>query len=630
MTTIDTANDVWDSLAKPERNGRGQYLIPHPDAKPGDKPKALTRATTYIKATQDMNGLIGWEKRMVALGIAARPDLYARLASIDPDDKATINAIVDDAKEAAQASKGANLGTALHEWTDAVDAGRDVTVPAPWDADIAAYRAEMARCGVEVVPGMIERTVALFDLGVAGTFDRLVTAPGHELPLVADLKTGNVAYAWGEIAMQLALYAHAETIYDWGRREHVAMPAVDRTKALVMHLPVGQAECTLYLLDIVDGWEMVQVAGRVRRYRRECKKAASVLEPPDALAEALEATTSEGGEGVEGVDDGVVAGAEPTATQSAATAVAPGSAPPPTESHAEGVVAERIEHLRRRVETLATIDGAMDRLGACWPTGVPTFRQHREDGATFEPWMLDDLAAIVADVEASVEAPFPPDRDPGGPLLPNDPRIADLRARVQGLPADLRDWVGTELEAQGVPQLSGGKATVGHLDTAADIIGKAERQVQTLWEKATLSLAQLAESVPGVDFSYLADLAGAKVEDGAIVTATLTKIGVQILDDLADATVDHDHGPNGDAPGAPAAWLLEDAARLSPTANALDRLVDLYGGKRPLLTAAKTAADLLGIDRPSKSDDVLNDVRLVACLAMRPGDVLATDTPSAA
>lgn len=604
--TIDAANDVWDSLAKPERNGRGQYLIPHPDAAPGDKPKALTRATTYIKATQDMNGLIGWEKRMVALGIAARPDLYARLSSIDPDDKATINAIVDDAKEAAQASKGANLGTALHEWTDAVDAGRDVTVPAPWDADIAAYRAEMARCGVEVVPGMIERTVALFDLGVAGTFDRLVTVPGHELPLVADLKTGNVAYAWGEIAMQLALYAHAETIYDWGGRCHVAMPAVDRTKALVMHLPVGQAECTLYLLDIVDGWEMVQVAGRVRRYRRECKKAASVLEPPDALAEALEATTSEGGEGVTDAGTEDTGAVEPTAT-----AMAPGSAPPPTESHAEGVVAERIEHLRRRVETLATIDGAMDRLGACWPTGVPTFRQHREDGTPFEPWMLDDLAAIVADVEASVEAPFPPDRDPGGPLLPNDPRIADLRARVQALPADLRDWVGTELGAQGVPQLSGGKATVGHLDTAADIIGKAEMGADVRASQAIAHLATLPDSVTG---EWVAAQIGCPVDgDGALLTHLLTDVQLEHLGDLADATM----------PEAGPLLVAGDQGDLVPAPGALDALVERFGSKSALLAEARRLAKALEIDAPKASTDAVASIPLVARLAV-------TDTPSAA
>lgn len=119
-------------------------------------------------------------------------------------------------------------------------------------------------------------------LGVAGTFDRLVTHDGTLM--VADLKTGrDVTYGMGEIAIQLALYANAATIYDAATGEHEPMPEVSKTTALVFHLPVGEGECKIYEVDIAAGWEMAQVCGTVRdwRKRKDLGKviAAASVEP---------------------------------------------------------------------------------------------------------------------------------------------------------------------------------------------------------------------------------------------------------------------------------------------------------------------------------------------------------------
>jgi hypothetical protein len=46
------------------------------------------------------------------------------------------------------------------------------------------------------------------------------------------------------------------------------MPEVDQSEALVMHLPVGEARCDLYMVDIAAGWEMASVCGTVRDWRK--------------------------------------------------------------------------------------------------------------------------------------------------------------------------------------------------------------------------------------------------------------------------------------------------------------------------------------------------------------------------
>jgi hypothetical protein len=42
---------------------------------------------------------------------------------------------------------------------------------------------------------------------------------------------------------------------------------VNQEQALVIHLPAGEGRCTLYLGDIVAGWEMALLCGAVRAWR---------------------------------------------------------------------------------------------------------------------------------------------------------------------------------------------------------------------------------------------------------------------------------------------------------------------------------------------------------------------------
>jgi hypothetical protein len=274
---------------EPERDRYGRYRITDPVT--GEE-RSWVRATTWAKTVSDLHALHGWEKRMVALGFAQRPDLVLRVAAVaDPDSsagKTELDRLIDRAREHAKAGARANLGTALHAFAESLDLGRPLPqIPPPFDRDIAAYRKAMA--AVEVSRNYIERICVIRDLGVAGTMDRVVRFThgpgGKRLPLIGDIKTSaDLKHSWNEIAIQLALYAHADTIYDPITREHHPMLEVNQEQALVVHLPAGEGRCTLHLVDIAAGWEMARLCGAVRawRDRKDLAQVLAQVEPEGA------------------------------------------------------------------------------------------------------------------------------------------------------------------------------------------------------------------------------------------------------------------------------------------------------------------------------------------------------------
>jgi hypothetical protein len=245
-------------------NQWGQYLIV---PQGGKKPEAHTRVTTFAATLDDRYGLERWGLRMAAIGFTKRPDLLAGVAAARPDDKTAVDKLVAAAKEAAAASASATTGTALHGMCERTDLGEEITFPAPWDADVAAYRAALDAAGIVILPGMIERYVVLPDLKLGGKLDRIVSF--GSTPKIADLKTGaTLDYSWGTIAVQLACYANAATLYNGKTQKHTPMPDVDKDVALVIHLPAGQGQCTLWCVDIAAGWQAATHATWVRGWRK--------------------------------------------------------------------------------------------------------------------------------------------------------------------------------------------------------------------------------------------------------------------------------------------------------------------------------------------------------------------------
>jgi len=270
------------------------------------KTMAYTRATTFAKSISDTYVLSQWSQRMVAKGLALRPDLFALAAAHPLDDRDELNKVCEAAKDAAGAKARASLGTALHAFTEQTDKGLNPNVPAQWSPEVAAYSRLVADTGLTFVPGLIERIVIVPAFGVAGTFDRigLVTqeiridltpagAPdGAERivvlkvgdHVVVDLKTGrDLTYGWAEIAIQLGIYSHGAAMWRKGTKHFDRMPAnLRQDVALVIHLPIREdpkqeARAELYGVDIGQGWDAAELCHQVRTWRKTRNLAAPVM-----------------------------------------------------------------------------------------------------------------------------------------------------------------------------------------------------------------------------------------------------------------------------------------------------------------------------------------------------------------
>lgn len=248
MTTGEI--DAFLGATDVPRDRWGRPMILTPDG----KRKAYTRCTTYVGCLEDTYNLTKWQMRMVATGLSMREDLALSVAA-HLDDKSELDKICEAAKEAAASSSSATKGTALHKLCERLDRGEDVQIPTVAKKDIAAYKA--ATAGIRW--SHIERITVHDELQVAGTPDR------GGAGLVWDIKTGDITWGIGKIAMQMALYAHS-LVYDPNTGERTPFD-VSLDRAVIIHLPAGEGRCELVEVDIAAGWEAVQLATQVRAWR---------------------------------------------------------------------------------------------------------------------------------------------------------------------------------------------------------------------------------------------------------------------------------------------------------------------------------------------------------------------------
>lgn len=252
---------------------RDQYGRPKIIPVGGGKPVVYTRMSTIAKTLDDKSNLVNWKARMAAIGLRMRPALMTRMAGIvasgNLDDykvKRSIDAIVEEACEAAGAGDKASIGTGLHELAEAVDRGEDLEhVDGPDAERIAAYKAETWDKGYE--PLGAEGFVVNDDLRVAGSYDRLWRCPDGKVR-VGDLKTG----AWDAkdpmaVAAQLAGYARGMH-YDPATGERTPLhPDLDVTEGLLISLP-PEGGCEVIPLDLDLGWAVLRLAMKVHGVRR--------------------------------------------------------------------------------------------------------------------------------------------------------------------------------------------------------------------------------------------------------------------------------------------------------------------------------------------------------------------------
>lgn len=268
-------------LNPPERHkGNGQPKI---------EGKYFTRASSLAKTLEDQGGLINWKAKMAAAGVAQSNDLRALAATLKIDDYRWRD-VVERACEQAGASSAADMGTSIHTATEALDYGESTDgIPEDVLADATAYRNVLDEYGLK--PVLAEVFVANRELRSAGSFDRLVEDADGNLRIL-DIKTvkagrdpeKEVRFKGLSWSVQTATYANAlpyDSVLGVLTWDYMNVATPDRELAYVAAIPRGSGECYLVDVDLTAGYQLAQLAAKVRDARRT--RPASVRLPQQEL-----------------------------------------------------------------------------------------------------------------------------------------------------------------------------------------------------------------------------------------------------------------------------------------------------------------------------------------------------------
>lgn len=290
-------------LPEIERDYWGRPLVVPPT---GGKKVGYTRCTTFVGSIEDTYKLGQWLQRHAIRGTALHDDLIAAVRDTDPDDKANLDRLADEAKERSGAGDAARLGTYMHSITEAADRGLDPgEVALPWlstgSLDPLAYVADLEayqEATAEMKAVAVEQFTVQDPLKIGGTPDRVVELDGKRY--IADLKTGSIEWGGLKIAAQLAVYARSRP-YDVTTDQRLDPHGAEIDRGIVIHLPYGTGTCRLYWVDLLAGWDAVRLCRDVRLKRKgkfrdlfnEVVAVPTVEDPTDELALLIGATGSD-------------------------------------------------------------------------------------------------------------------------------------------------------------------------------------------------------------------------------------------------------------------------------------------------------------------------------------------------
>jgi hypothetical protein len=275
----------------PVYNGNGQYRLPDPDT---GALTSYTRASTIAKTLEDTAFLDMWSKRMMLLGMWTSPDLYQRVAELGTgwiaknpgvllgpatvsDLKPQLNGISAEAQDRAGATYAAEFGTAVHDWSEWVDAGYGLIgqVPEMFRQWVRNHRRTLADSCLSVAPGYTERIVLNTRYGIAGTLDRLYIDHTGRWYL-GDIKTSKgLDFSWLYFCIQLAIYHSASHVLAEDGSHWEPMPELDKDTALISHLPSVDADAARIVpLSMEFGAKALHTAMVVRRHRSKAAEYA--------------------------------------------------------------------------------------------------------------------------------------------------------------------------------------------------------------------------------------------------------------------------------------------------------------------------------------------------------------------
>ena len=347
----------------------------------GGKPVAYTRFSSHGQCLEDRFGLEKWKIRTSALGLIARQDLLAQIASIPADDKSRLDDVLGQALEAGGGSVGANLGTALHEFTQRFDLGEIglADIPDPWRTDVRAYADTIETHRLQVNSQLVEVNLVNDELQLAGTADRFYNHNGTLI--CADLKTGK-AIGTNPLGYIVQLAAYANSVrYDVETGERTPLGTVNLNTGYLIHVPAHTGRCDIYEVDLVAGLEAARLASDVRKWQKKKYLVAKIPTP--------EAVSTE------------------KAVEAVVTAL-PGSCVVGSE--------ERRNWLKKRISALFSVGDAKKELAALWPVDIPklsTSHEHTDNE-------LDQIIEIVDALEATYQIPW-------GEPDPNHPPVTEWK-----------------------------------------------------------------------------------------------------------------------------------------------------------------------------------------------------------
>jgi hypothetical protein len=252
---MDVPRDQW-----------GRYELPDP--RTGEKTDGWTRATTFAATIAEQYAVRIWKERQVVWGLSRRPDLITLASTISgPEDKKALGAIVDEAHIAAGTQGKANRGTAIHRACQASELGRHHEVPEELRPHVAGYFEAIRDAKLQLLPEYVERVIIVDRYHVAGQLDNLVRCPDGKIR-VLDKKTGSLDYADIEFAVQLAVYAHADAVYNYDTRRYEAPPEIATDYAIIAHIDPETGRTELHRVNIEWGWLWARTCAEVMDIRK--------------------------------------------------------------------------------------------------------------------------------------------------------------------------------------------------------------------------------------------------------------------------------------------------------------------------------------------------------------------------
>lgn len=185
--------------------------------------KPVLGVTTILNKAMPKPALVGWAAREVAEFVCSRRDILTQLSDEE---------LVDLCKGAPfrERDKAANRGTEVHHLAEKLARGLDVDVPEELVGHVDSYIAFLEK--FEPSEALLERPVFNRHYRYAGTLDLLCNVRGDLVGVdkefarsLLDIKT-NRSGPFGEVALQMAAYGHAEVFVDENGQEH-PMPEID-------------------------------------------------------------------------------------------------------------------------------------------------------------------------------------------------------------------------------------------------------------------------------------------------------------------------------------------------------------------------------------------------------------------